>query len=162
MAHIGRKLIEGAWGPRSLQVWVNRAALAAIIAGVLLVAAEFLDLFHVSAAGHSASGTSRTGGDNHGYALLVVGLMAIVAALGARASEEWYAGAALAALGVLALAVVLIGDLPDATSAGVTIRLQAGQASPAIGFWVELVGAVALAGSGGALVYLRRVTRASP
>ena len=52
---------------------------------------------------------------------------------------------------MIALGIVLIGDLPDVTSSGLTTEIEIGEAEPAAGFWVELVGAVvALAGAGGA------------
>ena len=52
-------------------------------------------------------------------------------------------------LAAIALAIVLIADLPDVTSSGVTTEIEAGDAEPQAGFWVELAGAlIALAGSG--------------
>ena len=57
--------------------------------------------------------------------------------------------------------IVLVGDLPDVTASGLTTEIEIGEAEPAAGFWVELVGAVAgAAGAGGARAAARRAARA--
>ena len=58
---------------------------------------------------------------------------------------------------MIALLIVLIGDIPDVTSSGLTTEIETGEAEPESGFWVELVGAVlALAGSAGLALRLPR------
>jgi hypothetical protein len=127
---------------------------AALAGGVLMVIGEFLTLFEVK------SGTvviaSPTSGDHHSYALLMVGAATLAAVLLARSGAGWAPAAAAAALGVLALAILLIGDLPDATSSGFTAERKVAEAEPRAGFWMLLAGASTTLGSGIALTYLLR------
>jgi len=126
----------------------------ALLGGALLILAEFLDLYQVKLGVVVVQ--ERTSGDHHSYALLVVGVGVLVATLASRSATAWPPAAAAAALGLLALAVVLIGDLPDATSSGLTTNVHLAKAEPRIGFWVELAGAVVSIGAGGLLAFLLR------
>jgi hypothetical protein len=74
--------------------------------------------------------------------MVVVGLAAGAAVLFARWAEHPLPALASAALGLIALLIVLIADLPDVTSSGLTRGKLIGEANPGPGFWVELVGAV--------------------
>ena len=62
-------------------------------------------------------------------------------------------------LGVIALVIALVVDLPDVTSSGLTTELEIGEAEPAAGFWVELVGAVRALAGGAALLALAALAR---
>ena len=61
---------------------------------------------------------------------------------------------AAAMLGVIALVTALAVDLPDVTASGVTTDLEIGDAEPAAGFWIELVGAVVMTAGAAALASL--------
>jgi hypothetical protein len=121
---------------------------------VLLVISEFLDLFRVHT--ELAVIDRQTSGDHHSYALLLVGVAVIGAALLARSGEAWPPAAAVTALGALALAIALLGDLPDATSSGLTAQFENAETDPATGFWMELAGAAAAFGGGAAMTILLR------
>jgi hypothetical protein len=110
-----------------------------VIGGALLIVAEFLDLYQVQRG--AVVVRAQTAGDHHSYALLVAGAGVIAGALLARAGEAWLPAAGVSVIGLAALALVLFGDLPDATSSGLTADVRLADAEPAAGFWVELVGA---------------------
>jgi hypothetical protein len=139
------------------------ATVAAFVGAALLVVAELVDLYHVVGAnGELVAGAkaTQTGGDHHHYALLVIGLAALVASMVARWTEQPLPAMAVAALGLIVLAVVLIGDLPDVTSSGITKTPEIGDAKPAVGFWLELAGALVTVVSG--LLMARLLTLARP
>jgi hypothetical protein len=144
---------------------LDLVTVAAIAAAALLVASEFVDLYRiVTPAGELVAGAkaTRTGGDHHSYALLVIGLTALAATLAARWAAQPMLAVAVAALGALALAIVLIGDLPDVTSSGLTAGpLEPAEADPAVGFWLELAGALLTLGAGLALARLLTLARAA-
>jgi hypothetical protein len=133
-----------------------RIALAIAVLGALaLVAAEFLALLHVRS---SQRGTgviaSVLTGSHDSFALIPIALIALVFVAAAIRAPARAPLAALLALGLIALAIALLGDLPDARATGL-LRLAGGsyasaQASPAAGFYLETLGAVALIAGGGA------------
>jgi hypothetical protein len=137
---------------------------AGLVGASLLVLSDFLDLYRiVDLRGQLVAGAkaTRTGGDQHSDALLVIGIAAGAAALVARWTEQSLPALAVAALGAIALGIVLIGDLPDVTSAGLTLGpLEQGDADPAAGFWVELVGASVTVIAGLVLARLLALERA--
>ena len=74
------------------------AAALSIVAVALLVAAEFSTVFEVTVGSLEVVKRSATGGENHGYALLVVAVFAVVlTVLGLRV------GGRAAGLGLVAL-----------------------------------------------------------
>src|SRR5204862_6435206 len=93
-------------------------------------------------------------------AMLVIGIAAGLAALAARWTEQSLPALACAAMGALALGIVLIGDLPDVTSSGITSGTRIGQADPGPGFWVELAGAIVTLVAGLLLARLLALERA--
>jgi hypothetical protein len=140
------------------------ATALALIAGVLLFIAEFLDLFQVETGQglvvHQAGAEQGTG-ENHAYAMALIGIGVIVATMVTRSSGAWAPAAGVMALGAVAVAIALIGDLPDATSSGLTTKFESANAHPAAGFWLELAGGVGALGSGLALTYLLRRRQAA-
>jgi hypothetical protein len=152
-----------ATAPRRLARLVDEHALtlvtaAAIVGAALLVVAELVDLYHVvSPDGHLVAGAKATvtGGEHHSYALVVIALAALAATLAARWAVQPMLALAVAALGAIALLIVLIGDLPDVTSSGLTRGpLEQAEAEPAVGFWLELAGALVTLTAGLALARL--------
>src|SRR5438128_722189 len=133
--------------------------LLALVGGGLLVISEFLTLLQVK----TQLGVifEQTGGAHHSYALLVIGFGVIAAALVARSTEAEPSALGIAALGALALGIVLIGDLPDVGSSGITRNGQLGNAHAASGFWVELAGSLVAIAAGAVLwaLFRRRKVR---
>jgi hypothetical protein len=130
---------------------LDAAVALAVVGALLLVLAETLGLYRIVTPGGATSnapGSIQSGADQHSWALGVLGFVIAAAAVLARWTRQRLPAWAAVALAVIALAVVLVGDLPDVTSSGLTTEIETGEAKPAAGFWVELAGAcAALAGT---------------
>jgi hypothetical protein len=132
---------------------------AALLGAALLVLSSFLDVVRfVDLSGELIPGAEATRAGTS--AMAVIGLAAGVAVLFARWSEHSLPALAAAGLGAFALALVLIGDLPDVTSSGITSGKLIGEADPGPGFWVELAGALVTIVAGLTLARLLAVERA--
>ncbi len=134
------------------------AAVAALVGAALLVLSSFLDVVRfVDLRGQLIPGAEATREGT--AAMAVIGIAAGVAALFARWAEHSLPALACAALGAIALAIVLIGDLPDVTSSGLTSSKEIGEAEPGPGFWVELAGALTTIVAGLVLARILAVAR---
>jgi hypothetical protein len=133
---------------------------AAFLGAILLIAADFFHLFQIKVL--TVTRESRTGGSHHSYAMLVLGLAALPMAYGAmRGSRP--AMAAVGGLGLIALLIALVGDLPDVNETGVIGRnFTDAEASPSTGFYLETLGAVLLVVSGAAGLLLTGRPRRAP
>jgi hypothetical protein len=133
-------------------------ALACAAAAGALGASQFMDLFHLTPPGGEAleSVTSR---DQHGYALVVLAAFALIALVVALWTQSQIAYFAVAAAGVVALLIFLIGDLPDVNKIGAIDDVRESfidaKAEPQAGFWLELVGSLVLAVCGIALATIQ-------
>jgi uncharacterized membrane protein len=131
-----------------------------VVGGLLLLYAETLDLYRIVTPGgatSNAAGSIQSGADQHSWSLGVIGVVIAAAAVLARWTRQRLPAWAAAMLAAIALLIVLIGDIPDVTSSGLTTEIETGEAEPQSGFWVELVGAaLALAGSAGLALQLSR------
>lgn len=139
------------------------ATALAVLGGLTLLYAETLDLYRIitpSGSVSNAAGSVRTGGDQHSWALAVMGVAAAGAAVLAFVTRQRLPALAAAMLGVAALVVALAVDLPDVTASGVTTDLEVGDAEPAAGFWMEIAGAVILTGGATLLASLLQPRRA--
>lgn len=119
---------------------------AAVLACLLLAIAEFTDLNEIRIITVTEEGVGV--GANHGYALLVIALASGVMAFGAyRGSRP--AALALAALGMAALLVVLLVDLPEVNEEGLYGRdYEQAEAQATTGFYLETAGAILLLATG--------------
>jgi hypothetical protein len=136
-------------------------ALACAAAAAALAASEFMDTFQFVPPGGEAVNVpgSAEAADRHNYALLVLAVFALGALIIALVTGSQVAHFAVAAAGVVALMIFLIGDLPDANKIGtIDDERQSfidAKAEPQAGFWLELVGSITLAVCGIALATLR-------
>jgi hypothetical protein len=136
--------------------------------GLALIVSDFLTLYHVDVVTASCSdlaspnlrdACSTTGGAHHGYALAVIGAIALVMAWGAAAGASRPAGIALLVLGLAALAIVLAVDLPDVHKTGIVgTQFSNAEAKPGIGFWLSFAGSALVIGAG----LLRLLVRSRP
>jgi hypothetical protein len=130
------------------------AAALAIAAVALLVAAEFSTVFEVTVGSLDVVRRDATGGENHGYALLVIALFALaMTGLGLRGSAR-AAGVALVALGAAALVVALAVDLPDTRGSGrlpEALAYEDARARAGAGLGLEIAGGALLVVAGGLL-----------
>ncbi len=150
---------------------VPAAILGCGLAGALLLAAsEFVNLYSIHTPTVRAAIQSVTGGSHNSYALLPIAILAALLAYGAARDGSRVAMLALAALGVLALLIGLVGDLPDAQASGLLIRsghYETASSSPSLGLYFETLGAVMLLIASGIGFLLggppvRRPPRAAP
>lgn len=133
--------------------------LACLAAALVLFGSEFMTTFEFRPPGREAL-AEQTAGDRHGYALAVIAAFAFAATLAAVLAASKPAAVSVGIAGVIALLVVLIVDLPDVGAVGTFEDARQSffdtEAVPQAGFWVGLVGALALAVSGIALATLSR------
>ena len=135
--------------------------LACAGAAAMLAASQFIPLFELTPPGGEAL-AEVDAADQHGYATLVLAAFALVLlVIGITAANEAVAqisAFAVAACGVVALLIFLVGDLPDANQVGTLDDPRESfidaKAEPQAGFWFELVGALVLAICGAALATL--------
>jgi hypothetical protein len=136
-------------------VTARRVAAALALAGVLLLAtAEFTTVFEVTVGSLGVVKRSATGGDHHGYALLVIAVAAAVMVLWSLGSGGRPGALGLAALGAAALVVALAIDLPDTHGSGQlpeSLAYENAQARAGTGLSLEIGGGVLLLVAGGVL-----------
>jgi hypothetical protein len=128
---------------------------ACLLGAALLLVAEFTPLLHVhsSARGAGVIKTIETG-SHHAYALVPVALLVAGLSLSVRATGNRVALLSIGALGLVAIGIALIGDLPDAQATGLVGHAGgtyvSAASSPAIGLYLETLGAVVLLLTSGA------------
>lgn len=144
--------LGGAWRAAIITVTLLGAA--------LLVAAEFTTLFTVRVTTSAAPPIKTvSAGAHHSYALIPIGVLAAVLAYGGIRHASRPALLAVGALGVVALLIALLGDLPDARATGLVgsniAHYQDAGSTPSAGLYLETLGAILLIlGSGAALLML--------
>ena len=132
------------------------AAALSIVASALLVAAEFSTVFEVTVGSLEVVQRSATGGENHGYALLVVAVFAVALTLLGLRGGGRAPGVALVALGIVALAIALAVDLPDTRGSGrlpEALAYENARARAGVALGLEIVGGVLLLAAGGLLAF---------
>jgi hypothetical protein len=152
------------------EVVTPRRAIAAVIvaAGVCLVVSQFVDYRGVEIGQPGYAGLPdvakpptvdvRTAGQAHSYLLVPLGALAVLLGAACAGRERRRLGLATAALGLLAIAVILLVDLPSGLDAGAqTSRFAGASAVLEEGFYAELAaaGGMVLAG----LLYYARPCR---
>jgi hypothetical protein len=144
-------------GRRIAALRTGLCALAAAGA-ILLLLSTLATVLEISVAGSrrvaGGADLSHSGWERHGPALVLLAVLALAlcagAARGARA-----AAVALAACGVAALAIVLVGDLPDLDQTGFVGEVYAdAEAGPGAGWYLETAGSVLLLVGGVSLAAL--------
>jgi hypothetical protein len=143
--------------------------LVVLAVGICLVVSQFLDYRGVEVGQPSYAGLPevakpptvdvRTAGDAHSYLLVPLGLLAaLLGVLAIVRDRRRRLGLAVAALGLVALAVILLVDLPHGLDAGAqTSRFAGASAVLEDGFYAELAAAGGLVIAG--LLYYARPCR---
>jgi hypothetical protein len=143
-------------------------AVAIVAAGACLVVSQFLEYraVQIGQPGYAGLGgiarpptvDSRTAGDAHAYLLVPVGALAIVLGLLGIGRERRRLGLGVAGLGLLAIAAILLVDLPSGLDTGAqTSRFAGATAVLEEGFYAELAAASGLVLAG--LLYYARPCR---
>jgi hypothetical protein len=135
--------------------------IAVIAAAVCLFASELMTMFQFTPPGGEAL-CAQDAGDRHSNAQMIIAAAAILATIGAVYGGSRPAAFSVAALGVVALLIFLISDLRVANTAGSLSEscgssqgfLFEAEAVPQGGFYLELLGALALTVTGLALATL--------
>lgn len=134
--------------------------LACVASAGALFASEFMTTFQLTSTGPQFCNVEAAG--RHHFALGVLAIFAVIAVVIAVTSASKPAAIAVGIMGVIALALFLTIDLPHANNTGTLAGCSAttsgaffdAKAEPQAGFWLEMVGALALALSGVALATL--------
>ena len=135
-------------------------AAAAFVGAILLIVADLSTLIEIKVL--TVSKQSISGGSHHAYALLILGIFALPMAYGATRGGSRPAMAALAAVGVVALVIMLAVDLPDIHKTGVIgQRFTDASASPKICFYLETLCGFLLLIAGSAGLMLSSPTRSA-
>jgi hypothetical protein len=143
---------RGAAPPQGSDVGTGRGAWVAILASgllgaVLLLVSEFTTLFEVST-GTGPPIKSVGTGSHHAYAMVPIALLAAALAYGVWRVGSRPALLSIGLLGVIALLIGVLGDLPDAHASGLLTttggRYLSASSSPSAGLYMETLGAVVL------------------
>jgi hypothetical protein len=121
---------------------------ASLLAALLMVVAEFTTLFTVHVESSSTAIKTVTTGSHHSYALLPIAVLVTVLAIAFWRDASRPALLAIGLLGIVALLIALLGDLPDANATGLagssTTHYVNASSTPSAGLYLETLGAVAL------------------
>jgi hypothetical protein len=118
-----------------------------VTGSLILAVSQFLTLFHTHVASRHAAVDTVTVGSAHSYAILPIALLAIFMAYGVWSAGSRPALLAVGLLGLIALLISLIRDLPDANKSGLRTIAQhyvLAANAPAIGLYMETLGAMIL------------------
>jgi hypothetical protein len=119
-----------------------------LLAALLLLVAEFTALYKVHLATSSTPIKTVTGGSNHSYAILVIALAAVALGVLVWRSGSRSALLALGVLGLVALLIAVLGDLPDSEASGLAGSPTRGyinaSSTPSAGLYMETLGAILL------------------
>jgi hypothetical protein len=140
----------------------------AVAAGACLIASQFLDYRAVEIGQPGYAGLSsiarppttavRTAGDAHAYLLVPLGFFAVLLGVLATLRDRRRLGLTVAALGLVAVATILLVDLPSGLDEGAqTSRFAGATAVLEDGFYAELAAAAGLVLAG--LLYYARPCR---
>jgi hypothetical protein len=131
----------------------TRGAAGTILAGallgaLLLIVAEFTTLFYVRAATSVAPIKSESTGSHNAYALIPIAALVIVLGVAFWRAASRPALLSIGVLGVIALLIALLGDLPDAHASGLigsgATHYVSASSTPSAGLYMETLGAVIL------------------
>ncbi len=135
-----------------------------LIGAALLLAAEFTTLFTIHSSAYGAPVRTEGAGAHHSYALVPIAVLAAVLTIVAARSGSRAALLGIGVMGLVALGIALLGDLPDAQATGFVGSSQANLASasssPSTGLYVETLGAIVLLITAGAALLLSPTARA--
>lgn len=126
--------------------------LAIVVAALALGTSELMKTFEFTPPGGDPL-TDQLAGDRHGWAMLVLGVFALVSlAMSVWTGQRAWAWAT-AGCGIAALVLFLVVDLPDVNKVGDVevsggFGLTSAEAVPRPGFWLEAAATIVLALAG--------------
>ena len=137
-------------------------AAVGLLGAVLLVAAELRPLYTLHVTTFDARPSTVSTGSHDSYALVPIALLAAALSVTWARTRAIAAAWALSALGLLALLIALLGDLPDTRARGIIHGLAFASTTAAAGLYLETLAAVLLLAAGGAGVLARLHDGAAP
>jgi hypothetical protein len=136
---------------RALRIGLSTAAAAGAICLVLATFTTVIEIKVGTTTRLPGRDTHLSGWDRHGPALLIVAAFATVMVAGALRGAR-PAMVALAVLGLVALLIAVVGDVPDLNETGFIGEVyEDAAAGPDAGFYLETLGGVLLLAGGGLL-----------
>jgi hypothetical protein len=140
---------------RALRIGLCAAAAAGVVCLVLATFTTVIEIKVGTTTRLPGRDTHLSGWDRHGPALLIVAAFAAAMVAGAlRGSRP--AAIALAVLGLVALGIAVVGDVPDLNKTGFIGEVyEDAAAGPSAGFYLETLGGVLLLASGAILSLAR-------
>jgi hypothetical protein len=143
-------------GVKGLRTGLAAAAAAGVICLLLATFSTVIEIKVGAASAVADHDTHLSGWNRHGPALLVIALFAAAMVAGALRGAR-PAMAALAVLGLAALLIAVLGDVPDLNATGFIGQVYEGAAAgPQAGFYLETLGGVLLLAAGGLMLALTR------
>jgi hypothetical protein len=132
---------------------ITAVALTAALGALLVLISQFAALYHVHVVTTSAPVKTVGTGANHAWAPIPIALLAAALAFAVYRKGSRAALVALMVLGIVALVIALVGDLPDAHATGIVgsgaSQYAEGTSTPSAGLYMETLGAILLLISGG-------------
>lgn len=121
--------------------------LTIVVAATIVAASELMTTFEFTAGGEAQAVSMAS--DRHSYALLILAVLTVAGMAYAMVTGLRAAAIGTACIGLAALLLFLILDLPDAGKVGPldghgALFFASARADPAAGFWLEAVGTVVL------------------
>jgi hypothetical protein len=118
-----------------------------LLGALLLVVAELTTLFTVHVASDRAPIRTVGTGSHHSYAMIPLALLAAGFAVSVLRQRSRPALVAIGVLGVIALLIALVGDLPDARASGIVLisgHYVDASSTASAGLYMETLGAIVL------------------
>jgi hypothetical protein len=119
-----------------------------LLGALLLLVAEFTTLFEIRVGAGGAVIKSVGTGSHHTFALVPIALLAGLLSFAVFSATSRPALLSIGVLGVIALLIGLLGDLPDAQASGLVgggaTHFTAASSTPSAGLYIETLGAVVL------------------
>lgn len=136
---------------QALRIGLCAAAAAGVICLLLATFTTVIEIKVGTTTRLPGRDTHLSGWDRHGPALLIVAVFAAAMVAGALRGAR-PAMIALAVLGLVVLAIALVGDVPDLNETGFIGEVyEDAAAGPEAGFYLETLGGVLLLAGGGLL-----------
>jgi LPXTG-motif cell wall-anchored protein len=132
------------------------ALVASYFSTVVYVTTKTASCVDLATPAHAAD-CAKTGGDQHSIAFILLGVAVLGLALLFVARRMRLASLAIGVVGLVALLIALVGDVPQTGRTGVLSGdFTAGTAHAGSGLWLELVGGgLAIVAAAVALIWLR-------
>jgi hypothetical protein len=140
---------------QALRIGLCAAASAGVVCLILATFTTVIEIEVGTTTRLPGRDTHLSGWDRHGPALLIVAAFAAVMVAGALRGAR-PAAIALAVLGLVALGIAVVGDVPDLNETGFIGEVyEDAAAGPSAGFYLETLGGVLLLASGAILALAR-------